>query len=156
MASRTARTASVLLALAGALALFAAQEGEAVKPLVRKDLLVFGKGEIAPPLRDIFRPKTSGAAAAVRRPAGPAINPAAGTPEPAAPASFNLNISYIGSVKSGGQTIALVLRGGQTLSVRVGDEVAPGYKVISLTAEAIVVQGPTGETKTFPKQGDRP
>lgn len=156
MASRTARTAPVLLALAGALALFAAQEGGAVKPLVRKDLLVFGKGEIAPPLRDIFRPKTSGAAAAGRLPSGPAFKPPAGTPGPEAPPSFNLNISYIGSVKSGGQTIALVLRGGQTLSVKAGDEVAPGYKVISLTAEAIVVQGPTGETKTFPKQGDRP
>jgi hypothetical protein len=156
MASRTARTAALLFALAGAVALFAAPEGQAVKPLVRKDLLVFGKGEIAPPLRDIFRPKASGAAPAVRWPAGPAVKPTAGTPVPDEPPSFNLNVSYIGSVKSGGQTIALVLRGGQTLSVRVGDEVAPGYKVVRLTAEAIVVQGPTGETKTFPKQGDRP
>ncbi len=156
MASRRARTAAALFALAGALALFAAQEGEADKPLVRRDLLVFGKGQAAPPLRDIFRPKAAGAATAFRRPAGPAVNPAAGLPAPEERPSFNLNISYIGSVKSGGQTIALVLRGGQTLSVREGDEVAPGYKVVSLTAEAIVVQGPSGETKTFPRQGDRP
>jgi hypothetical protein len=148
--------AAVLFALVAGLALAPAQEDKAVKPLVRKDLLVPGKGEIAPPLRDIFRPKAAGTAAVVRRPSGPASQPTAGVPEPEAPPSFNLNISYIGSVKSGGQTIALVLRGGQTLSVRVGDEVAPGYKVISLTAEAIVVRGPTGETKTFPRQGDRP
>ena len=156
MASRRARTAAAVFALAGALTLFAAQEGGAVKPLVRMDLLVFGKGEIAPPLRDIFRPRAAGAGPAVGRPAGPAVKTAAGIPAPEEPPSFNLNISYIGSVKSGGQTIALVLRGGQTLSVKVGDEVAPGYKIISLTAEAIIVQGPTGETKTFPRQGDRP
>lgn len=156
MASRRARTAAALFALAGALALFAAQEREAGKPLVRKDLLVFGKGEVAVPLRDIFRPKAAGAATAFRRPAGPAVKPATGAPAAEELPSFNLNISYIGSVKSGGQTIALVLRGGQTLSVKEGDEVAPGYKVISLTAEAIVVRGPTGETKSFPRQGDRP
>jgi hypothetical protein len=146
----------VLFALAGTLALFATQEGGAVKPLVRKDLLVFGKGEVAPPLRDIFRPKAAGAGTVVRGLGGPAVKPTPGAPAFEEPPSFNLNVSYIGSVKSGGQTIALVLRGGQTLSVREGDEVAPGYKVISVTAEAIVIRGPNGETKTFPKQGDRP
>src|SRR5512140_244626 len=156
MAFKTSRTAALLLALAVSLPLFAAQEGGAVKPLVRKDLLVFGKGVIGPPLRDIFRPRAYDAGPVVRRPAGPAVRPAVGTLVPEEPPSFNLNISYIGSVKSGGQTIALVLRGGQTLSVKAGDEIAPGYKVISLTAEAIVVQGPTGETRTFARQGDRP
>jgi hypothetical protein len=156
MASRTAIKAAALFALAGALTLFAVQEGEADKPLVRKDLLVFGKGEIPPPLRDIFRPKPAGASTAVRRQAGPAVKPAAGADVPEGPPAFSLNISYIGSVKSGGQTIALVLRGGQTLSVKEGEEVAPGYKVVKLTAEAIVVRGPTGETRTFPRQGDRP
>ena len=154
MASRTARTAAVLLAFGGALALFASQGGEDLKPLVRKDLLVFGKGEIAPPVRDIFRPESTGAAA-VRR-AGPAFTQAAGVPGPEAAPAFNLNISYIGSIKSGGRTIALVLRGGQTLSVNEGDEIVPGYKVVGVTAEAIVVQGPNGERKTFPRQGDRP
>ncbi len=158
MASKTAgrAAAGAILALAGALALVAAQTGEAVKPLVRKDLLVFGKGEIAPPARDIFRPKTSGAAAAIVRKAGPATKPIAVVPDPDAPPAFSLNITYVGSIKSGGRTIALVLRGGQTLSVSEGDEVAPGYKVVRVTAEAIVVRGPTGETKTFAKQGDRP
>lgn len=156
MRSRTLRTAVALLAAGGALALSAGQSGEAPKPLVRKDLLVFGKGETAPPLRDIFRPRTFGAPAPIVRPAGPAVKPAPGAPVPEAPPAFNLNISYIGSIKSGGQTIALVLRGGQTLSVKVGEEIIAGYKVIGLTAEAIVVQGPTGETRTFPRQGDRP
>ncbi|MCX6574181.1 MAG: hypothetical protein NTX99_09345 [Candidatus Aminicenantes bacterium] len=156
MASRKIRMAAVLIALGSVAVLIAGQSGEAPKPLVRKDLLVFGKGEIAPPVRDIFRPRSTAAPAPVRRTAGPTADPAAGTPGPEAAPSFSLNISYIGSIKSGGQTIALVLRGGQTLSVKEGDEIVPGYKVISLSAESIVVQGPTGETRTFPRQGDRP
>jgi hypothetical protein len=148
--------AAALLALGAAALLAAGQSGDAPRPLIRKDLLFFPKGEIAAPVRDIFRPRATAAPAPAVRPSGPAVAPAPGTPAPAAAPSFSLNISYIGSIKSGGQTIALVLRGGQTLSVKEGDEIVPGYKVISLSAESIVVQGPTGETRTFPRQGDRP
>lgn len=155
MASKTTKAAVGLL-LGGALALVAAQTTEAPKPLVRKDLLVFGSGQIAAPVRDIFRPKTSAAPAAVRLPGGPAVKPPAGIAVPEAAPAFALNVSYIGSIKAGGHIIALVLRGGQTLSVGEGDELAPGYKVVGVTAEAIVVQGPNGERKTFPRQGDRP
>jgi hypothetical protein len=157
--------ASIVIGLGlAALALSAGQNNPAAskkpadnpaKPLVRKDLLVFGKGEIAPPVRDIFRPRAFGGPAVA-----PAYRPAAKAAPAVAPAetapTFALTISYIGSVKSGGQTLALILRGGQTESVREGDEIIPGYRVISLTAEALVVQGPTGETRTFQKQGDRP
>jgi len=157
MASRTIGTAAALLALGGALALFAAQTGEGPKPLVRKDLLVFGTGKIAPPVRDIFRPRPATApAGAAARPVRPSVTPGVGDPEPPRQPAFVLNITYIGSIKSGGKTIALVLRGGQTLSVSEGDEIAPGYTVMVLTADAIIVRGPTGETRTFPRQGDRP
>jgi len=156
MASKTSRAAAAFLTLVGALASFAAQQSGAAKPLVRKDLLVLGKAEIAPPLRDIFRPRSSGAPSVAVRPAGPAPKPAAGTSGPEEPPSFNLSVSYVGSIKSAGRTIALVLRGGQTLSVSEGDEIVPGYRVVRVTDEAIVVQGPTGETRTFTKQGDRP
>jgi hypothetical protein len=140
------------LALGWAVSLFAAQEGR--KPLVRKDLLVFGSGEIAAPVRDIFRPKTA-APPVVRRAGEPAVK-SAGVSRPDASPSFALNLSYIGSIKSGGQTIALVLRNGQTVSVGEGDEIAPGYKVVRVTAEAIVIQGPNSERKTFSLKGDRP
>jgi hypothetical protein len=140
------------LALGWAVSLFAAQEAR--KPLVRKDLLVFGSGEIAAPVRDIFRPKTA-APPVVRRAGGQAVKSAA-VSQPDAPPSFTLNLSYIGSIKSGGQIIALVLRNGQTVSVAEGDEIAPGYKVVGVTAEAIVILGPNSERKTFKRQGDRP
>lgn len=150
MAFRKAAIAG--LALGWAVCLFAAQEDR--KPLVRKDLLVFGSGEIAAPVRDIFRPKTA-APPVVRRAGEPAVKSAAVTRPGASPA-FALNISYVGSIKSGGRIIALVLRNGQTVSVGEGDEIAPGYKVVGVTAEAIVIQGPNSERKTFPRQGDRP
>ena len=150
MAFRKAAVAG--LALGWAVSLFAAQEAR--KPLVRKDLLVFGSSEIAAPVRDIFRPRTA-APPIVRRAGGPAVK-AAAVSQPDAPPSFTLNLSYIGSIKSGGQTIALVIRNGQTVSVGEGDEIAPGYKVVGVTAEAIVIQGPNSERKTFPRQGDRP
>jgi hypothetical protein len=154
MASK--RRAATLLVLAGALGLAAAQSADAPKPLVRKDLLVLGTGAPPPIVRDIFRPKATAAAApAVRRPAGSVTAaPAVAAPE-VAPA-FTLTISYLGSIKAGGQTIGLVLLGGKTLDVAVGDEVAPGYKVVGITSEAITIEGPNGERRTFTKQGDRP
>jgi hypothetical protein len=156
MATRRARLIVALGVLAAALVWGAPQERRADKPLVRKDLLVFGRAEIAPPLRDIFRPVAAAPGPAMVPTARPAFSPAPGAAAPTSAPAFDLNISYIGSVKSGGQTLALILRGGQTESVRQGDEIIPGYKVISLTADAIVVQGPTGETRTFQKQGGRP
>lgn len=140
---------------AGLAGLAAAQDAAAPKPLVRLDLLVLGPGDVPPPVRDIFRPRAAAAAAAAR-PGGPSVRPVPGGPAPAPAPAFALNISYLGSIKSGGRVIGLVLRGGQTLDVGEGDEIAPGYKVVGVTAEAIVVEGPTGERKTFAKQGDRP
>jgi hypothetical protein len=139
----------------GPAAFAAAQDAPAPKPLVRLDLLVLGPGEAPPPLRDIFRPRTAAPAAAAR-PGGPAVRPVPGGPAVAPAPAFALNISYLGSIKSGGRVIGLVLRGGQTLDVGEGDEIAPGYRVVGVTAEAIVVEGPNGERKTFAKQGDRP
>jgi len=151
MASK--RTAAAVLLTLLSLAVGAAQEAEGPKPLVRKDLLVLGTGEIDPPLRDIFRPKP---AAASGRPARPSVRPSPSALEPEPAPTFALTISYVGSIKSGGRIIALVLRGGQTLPVSEGDEIVPGYRVLRVTAEAVVVRGPTGETRTFAKQGDRP
>ena len=154
MASNRTAIAAVLV-LGCALGLLAAQTPEAPKPLVRKDLLVLGTGEPPPLVRDIFRPKTTAAAPAVRRAAGPVTTGPAVAPAETAPA-FSLSISYLGSIKAGGRTIGLVMRGGKTLDVAEGDEIAPGYKVVGVTAEAIVVEGPNGERRTFTKQGDRP
>jgi hypothetical protein len=152
----TKRKVAAILALAAGLGLGAAQTADSPPPLVRRDLLVFGSGEPPPLVRDIFRPKAASAAApAVRLPSGPARPEAQEPPAEAAPA-FTLSLSYLGSIRAGGRTIGLVLRGGQTMDVAEGDTIAPGYRVISVTSEAIVVEGPNGERRTFAKQGDRP
>jgi hypothetical protein len=133
MASRRS-TAAVL---ASELGLFAADAER--ETLVRKDLLVLGTGEPPALIRDIFRPRTAAVAPTVRKPAGAApADPV--VPPPETPPAFTLSISYLGSIKAGGRTIGLVLRGGQTLDVAEGDTISPGYKVVSVTAEAIVVR----------------
>jgi hypothetical protein len=125
------------------------------RPLIRKDLLTFGQGEIVPPRRDIFRPL------AYAQPASPQV-PSVQTPAqkrrvPAdEPPAFALNLVYVGSVRSAGKIVALVLKDGQTISVVEGDEIAPGYKVLRVTPDEIEVEGPSSERKTFVRQGDRP
>jgi hypothetical protein len=117
-------------------------------PIVRTDLLFLDREEPGQAVRNIFRPKASSSPAArpaVRRPSGKA--PAAAPP--AQPAGFALELTYIGSVGVSGRIMALVLRGGQTVSVAEGDEVLPGYRVVRITAEEIVVEGPNSERKTF-------
>lgn len=118
-------------------------------PIVRTDLLKAVSGEHVVPLRDIFRPKYFAVPAApVPQPGRPAAGPPAAKPAEAAPA-FTLTLSYLGPVSGGGKTLALVTVNGQTLPVAVGDEVAPGYKVLRITTDAIVVEGPNAETRTF-------
>jgi hypothetical protein len=125
------------------------------KPLIRKDLLSFGQGEIAPPRRDIFRPRATAQPASpqspqVVTPARKLLTPAGGPP------AFALNIVYVGSARSAGKIVALVLLDGQTTPVAEGDEITPGYKVLRVTADEIEVVGPNSERKTFTRQGDRP
>lgn len=163
---RTERLAPVLAILCLASSLAAApQETKAKKPpeqiagestpIVRKDLLVFGKGQIPSPRRDIFRPGYYGMPASApitaMRPA-----PKSQAPKVEKPPAFVLNLVYVGSVRSSGKIVALVIRDGQTMPVAEGDEVVPGYKVVRVTPDEIEVEGPNSERKTFSRQGDWP
>jgi len=153
-----------VLALSLALALVAARPEKARpagaaddKPLIRKDLLTFGQGKIVPSRRDIFRPQ--GAVRTAPSPAKPSRRPAArNRPAPAAAEQpgFALDIVYVGSVRSAGSILALVLKGGQTITVAEGDEIIPGYKVLRITADEIEITGPNSDHKTFARQGERP
>jgi hypothetical protein len=125
------------------------------KPIVRKDLLVFGKGQIPSPRRDIFRPGTYGMPASAPMTAMRPV-PKSRAPKVEEPPAFVLNLVYVGSVRSSGKIVALVLRDGQTMPVAEGDEVVPGYKVVRVTPDEIEVEGPNSERKTFSRQGDRP
>jgi hypothetical protein len=128
---------------------------KSAKPLIRTDLLNFGQGEIAPSRRDIFRPRTYPQSA---RPEVPSVaaptRKLPGTAE--AQPAFTLSIVYVGSARSAGKIIALLLVDGQTIPVAEGDEIGPGYKVVRVTPDEIEVEGPNSERKTFSRQGDRP
>jgi hypothetical protein len=148
-----------VLGLCLALALVAARPDKARtpaaadgKPLIRKDLLTFGRGKIVPSRRDIFRPADAAA------PAKPSGRPAErNRPAPAAEEpGFTLNIVYVGSVRSAGIVLALVVQNGRTITVAAGDEIVPGYRVLRVTADEIEITGPNSERKTFARQGDRP
>jgi len=146
-----------VLGLCLALALVAARPDKARtpaaadgKPLIRKDLLTFGLGKIVPSRRDIFRPADAVRPAAA--PAKPSRRPAPVAEQP----GFALNIVYVGSVRSAGTVLALVVQNGRTITVAAGDEIVPGYKVLRVTADEIEITGPNSERKTFARQGDRP
>ncbi len=117
-------------------------------PIVRTDLLFMDREDPAPPLRDIFRPKSIRGVVARPSLRPPAAKAPAALPPETAP-GFTLELTYIGSVGVAGRTMALVLRRGQTVSVAEGDEVLPGYRVVRITPDVIVVEGPNGERKTF-------
>jgi hypothetical protein len=125
------------------------------KTLIRKDLLVFGKGPIVPPRRDIFRPGAYAGPDGLQGPQGIQPVPKRKATVGEHPA-FALNIIYVGSVRSGGKTVALIVRDGQTDPVAEGDEISPGYKVLRITPDEIEIEGPNAERKTFSRQGDRP
>lgn len=117
------------------------------KPLILMGLLAADQGEPAPPLRDIFRPKFT-AAPAVRPAASPQAKRDEAPPAVTQP-TFTLELTYIGSIRSGGRIVALVQRGGQTVPVAEGEEVVPGYRVVRITADQIEIEGPNAERKTF-------
>jgi len=132
-----------------------AAQGKEVKPLVRKDLLANMTKEPAPPLRDIFHPKVSAEPAPPVYRAGRPVFRKSARSAPESPV-FTLNLVYVGVVRSGSKTIALIIRDGQTTPVAEGEEIIPGYRVLHITSDALEVEGPKAQKKTFSRQGDWP
>jgi hypothetical protein len=126
------------------------------EPLVRRDLLETGGSRTVSPRRDIFRPRFSATAGLPPGPPGGTPAAANRSPQTKEASAFNLNLVYVGSVRSGGKIVALVMAEGQTMPVAEGDEIIPGYKVLRITDTEIEVEGPNALRKTFIRQGDRP
>ncbi len=126
---------------------------EKAKPLIRKDLLVFEEGDLPSPLRNIFRPKSSPRRGPVRKAPVVPKPVVKAPPEKDQPPEFTLDLSYIGSVQSGGVTMALVMRSGQAVPVAAGEEIIPGYRIVRITPQEIEVEGPGAQRKTFSRQG---
>jgi hypothetical protein len=118
-------------------------------PLVLKRLLESGLDEDVRVIRDIFRPLTQAPAAESAR-AGPKAQSGAVEEKPP-----QLELAYLGFVRSGERVTAIVIFQGQTLTVAVDEEIAPGYRVTRLTPDEIEVTGPAAAKKVFYRQGER-
>lgn len=118
-------------------------------PLVLKRLLDSGREDGVRIIRDIFRPLAQAPAAEAGR-AGPNA-----PTRPAEPGPPQLELAYLGFVRSGERVTAIVIFQGQTLTVAAGDELAPGYRVTRLTPDEVEITGPDAAKEVFHRQGEQ-
>jgi len=129
--------------------------------LIRKDLLKEKPGEIVPPRRDIFSPRTGFAPSDFSQ-LGEFVEGRATdagrleTPSAMKPAEPSLELSYIGYVRSAHKMIALIILDGQAMAVSEGEEVLPGVKVGKVAPDRIDFTGPGAKRLSFPLQGEQP
>jgi len=109
------------------------------------------------PGRPLPIPAPSRGAPAVA-PAGEApVDPATGVPAPSAEAPVYIpSLRYIGYVDFGRKLTALVIADGQPLAVEEKDELLPGYRVTSITAERIEIADPSGTKRSYLREGEQP
>jgi hypothetical protein len=146
----------VVLATAGLV--FIGARGQS---LIRKDLLKEKPGEIAPPRRDIFSPRTAYAPPGFSQPGefpdGRVTDAGMNKTLPESEsAETSLDLSYIGYVQSAHKMIALVILEGQAMAVSEGEEVLPGVKVEKVAPDRIDLIGPDAKRSSFPLQGEQP
>ena len=144
-------------ALAAAGLIFGGAWGQS---LIRKDLLKEKPGEIGPPRRDIFSPRTAFAPPGISPPGEPPGGRIADAEKPETPPALesaepSLDLSYIGYVQSAHKMIALVILEGQAMAVSEGEEVLPGVKVEKVTPDRIDLIGPDAKRSSFPRQGEQ-
>ena len=125
--------------------------------LVRLDLLLPAERTLQPERRNIFI-AGQGESEEEGQPAPKALNGraerAASVPaEEAEPEETATAVQYIGYVLSPRGVIGLLLSGGATQALALGDSVRPGYKVTKLDRKEVEVTGPDGEKKTYSLQG---
>lgn len=134
---------------------------DALKPsearsLIRKDLLMRNKEELAPPKRNIFSPQTafSGGISSGGKEIEKSLEGVTAEPnKEASPVLFYLK--YLGYIDSPQKVLGLVIFEEQVLSVEEGEELRPGIKVGKITAEDIEIIGPGSVKKKFSLEGEK-
>lgn len=134
-----------------------------VKSLLRKDLLQFKKQDFVPPMRNIFSQRTG-----TSRPGDIALP---GRPQPVTdfhaadesaatdktvetPPAININVRYVGFIKSPRRLVALIIFEGLALAVIEGDVVGEGIRIGKVTRQQIEVVLPDSSTRTFSLEGE--
>jgi hypothetical protein len=135
----------------------------AVKSLIRKDLLQVNKQDAAPPLRNIFAPRSgSGRPAGTALPGKPvpevdlpeADETAAADETAEAPPALTVNLRYIGYIESPHRLVALVIFEGLAIAVVEGDAVGEGIRIGKVTNRQVEVILPDSSTRTFLLEGE--
>jgi hypothetical protein len=132
--------------------------------LLRKDLLQIKKQDAAPPMRNIFAPRSGPASrpgdVAVPGRSLPAVDfqaadESADTEEAAkAPPVITINLRYIGYIESPRKLVALVIFEGRAVAVVEGEVVGEGIRIGKVTRQQIDVVLPDSSTRTFSLEGE--
>ena len=146
------------------------QQEEAPKTLkssfIRKDLLDRSGAEedLQPPIRNIFSPRRSGPPGSGRNFDGAdpnRINPDGTTEGEEAEAGTEeeeyvpeIDIRYIGYIRSQVRTVALVMLEGEAMAVKAGEIIADGVQIVTITPTEISYTGPDSLTKTVSLEGE--
>jgi|GEM_PF-1031900 len=163
--------AVLLLAATGSNALTTRQESQEEREtrlqessLIRMDLLKKNDQPLSPPLRNIFAPYRGGVQPGkpgqFLDPEGDEIDEpdeeAAAQPEEdvirQGPAQVDLR--YIGYVRSMDRTIAVIMFQGQPLAVHAGEMIEEGVTIVTITPEELVFQGADEVSRTVALEGE--
>jgi hypothetical protein len=130
------------------------------KSLIRMDLLKVQKEEIGAPKRNIFSPQSSSRNGPVPTLATPQANIEAEGQgqiqgdEAQTPPVFNINLRYIGFIKSPGKIIGLIILEGQVMAVAEGEVVSEGIRIGKISPQDIDIIMPDSTTRKFSLEGE--
>jgi len=131
--------------------------------LLRKDLLQTREQAAAPPLRNIFAPRSGSSLIGEVAPPGraqpemapEAMDESAAADETAeAPPVISVDLRYIGFIESPRRLVALVIFEGQAIAVVKGDVVGEDIRIGKVTRQQVEVVLPDSSTRTFSLEGE--
>lgn len=67
---------------------------------------------------------------------------------------LNINLRYIGFIRSSRKVIGLIILEGQVMAVAEGEVVSEGIRIGKVTAQEIEVIMPDSTTRKFPLEGE--
>lgn len=133
------------------------------RKLVRIDLLMKEKAELAPPMRNIFIPGR-------QTNTGQSFDPEKlrstmeqlkeqGGTDPDSQAvqgelTAAVDLKYIGYIRSGSEIIGLITYLGETIAVSRGDWIDDSFRVKDISVDEISVLGPDSKEKIFSLEGE--
>ncbi len=112
---------------------------------IKKEVLNYITPEMASVKRDLFRPAADAAAKREIR----VVRPVEPVSEVTGVSSIldSLNLSCPGLVQSGNKRMALIVVDGQPITLAEGEELLPGIKLVSISADEIIFRDDRGNQR---------